>query len=356
MKILHVITSLRTGGAEKLMVDILPRMNNQGIQADLCIFDGVRTPFYDDIRAKGVNVIDFGVGNSVYNPQNINRLRRILRNYDIIHTHNTSPQFFTAIANIGIGKKLVTTEHNTYNRRRSWPGFATIDRWMYGKYKSIICISDKAEENLRKFLGSESTAITTIYNGVDINSYANAEPSLELEQIAPGSKKIIMVAAFRPQKDQATLIKAIKQLPEDFHLFLVGEGECKEENIRLSKQLGIGHRIHFMGRRSDVAQLLRASDYVVMSSHYEGLSLSSVEGMSVGKPFIASDVDGLREVVKGYGVLFPHQDSNYLANTISSLPCDSENYLHIAESCQQRAKQYDIDNMIKGYLNLYKSI
>ena len=50
MKILHVITSLRTGGAEKLMVDLLPRMKAEGLEIDLCVFDGVRTPFYEEME------------------------------------------------------------------------------------------------------------------------------------------------------------------------------------------------------------------------------------------------------------------------------------------------------------------
>ena len=59
MKILHVITSLRTGGAEKLMVDMLPRMKALGVEVDLCVFDGVRTPFYEELEKKGVKIIPF---------------------------------------------------------------------------------------------------------------------------------------------------------------------------------------------------------------------------------------------------------------------------------------------------------
>ncbi|MDE6130717.1 MAG: glycosyltransferase, partial [Muribaculaceae bacterium] len=216
MKILHVITSLRTGGAEKLMVDLLPRLRDAEHEVALCLFDGIRTPFYDEIVAKGIKVYDFGAGNSVYSLRNIFRLRRLMKSFDIVHTHNTSPQFFAALANIGIGKRLVTTEHNTHNRRREWPGFAMVDRRMYSSYDTVICISDQAETNLRKFLGKSKVNITTIYNGVDVSHFANALPSAELERIAPVSKKLIMVAAFRPQKDQKTLIEAMRQLPEDF--------------------------------------------------------------------------------------------------------------------------------------------
>lgn len=105
--------------------------------------------------------------------------------------------------------------------------------------------------------------------------------------------------------------------------------------------------------RPDVPEILHTADIVVMSSHYEGLSLSSVEGMSVGKPFIASDVDGLHEVVDGYGVLLSHQDAQALADEISHLASDSTYNQQVADSCWQRAQMFDIQKMVDGYLRVY---
>ncbi|MDE6332636.1 MAG: glycosyltransferase, partial [Muribaculaceae bacterium] len=121
----------------------------------------------------------------------------------------------------------------------------------------------------------------------------------------------------------------------------------------LASELGLSERVHFLGVRSDIAELLKASDYVVMSSHFEGLSLSSVEGMSVGKPFLASDVDGLREVVKGYGILFPHEDSAALAAEIMKLEENREMYKSVAEACRHRAADFDIAQMVDAYSRIY---
>lgn len=292
MKILHVITSLRTGGAEKLMVDLLPRLKAKGFDVDLLLFDGTDTPFRREIEAKGIRVFDMGVGGSVYSPAKLFKLLTYLKKYDVVHTHNTACQLFAAIDSLFGKAALVTTEHNTSNRRRAWKWYARIDRWMYNRYKKVICISQKAEDNLRDFIGTSKAEIITINNGVDVARYAAAIASTELERIAPGSCKIISVAGFRWEKDQDTLIKAMKYLPSQFHLFLVGDGVRRPELEALVKAGGSENRVHFMGLRTDVPELLHAADYVVMSSHFEGLSLSSVEGMSVGKPFLASDVDG----------------------------------------------------------------
>ena len=90
-----------------------------------------------------------------------------------------------------------------------------------------------------------------------------------------------------------------------------------------------------------------------MSSHREGLSLSNVEGMSSGNPFVASDVEGLREVTKGYGVLFSHSDDKALATIIQKLSEDKEYRQKIASKCLERAKMFDIQKMVDSYNNVY---
>lgn len=246
--------------------------------------------------------------------------------------------------------------HTTSNRRRAWRWYAMVDRWMYGRYKRVICISQKAEDNLRLFIGHTQADISTVNNGVDIERYASAAPSLELDSIAPGSRKIIMVAGFRWEKDQDTIIKALRNLSPRFHLFLVGDGARRPDLEALSTTENVADRVHLLGIRSDVPALLHAADYVVMSSHFEGLSLSSVEGMSVGKPFLASDVDGLREVVGGAGILFPHRDSMTLADEIMSLEDSPEKYHSVAFVCRERASHYDISKMVEGYSRIYNSL
>lgn len=356
MKILHVITSLRTGGAEKLMVDLLPRLKDKGHDVDLLLFDGTDTPFRRAAEEAGVKVMDLGRGGSVYSPVKFFKLLPYLRKYDVIHTHNTAPQLFAAICNVVGRAKLITTEHNTSNRRRAWKWYAHVDRLMYDGYRKVICISQKAEDNLREYVGETRADILTINNGVDVARYASAQASPELERIAPGSRKVIMVAGFRWEKDQDTVIKALKELPEDFHLFLVGDGVRRPELESLTSELSLESRVHFLGVRTDVPNLLHAADYVVMSSHFEGLSLSSVEGMSVGKPFLASDVDGLREVVKGAGVLFPHQDHKALAWHLKAIDADKQLYMDISKLCYDKAKLYDISRMVESYSELYNGI
>lgn len=358
MRILHVITSLQYGGAEKLVADIVPMLKNKGNDIDVVAFDNSEPNFSKLLDEKGIKVIFFGKG--YYSLRFLFRLGKMMKDYDIVHTHNTSPQYFAAIASLWNRKcKLVYTEHNTVNRMRNIAVFSFILKWIFKRYDKIICISDKAEENLRNYLlptiPSSSAKILTIYNGVDVQKFHNAKP---IERMHPEGKTVVaMVAGFRPQKDQDTLIRAFKHLPSDkYELWLVGDGKRKTDMEKLVSDLNLSNSVKFLGIRTDIPELLHTADIIVMSSHYEGLSLSSVEGMSVGKPFIASDVDGLHEVVTGYGLLVPQGDHLGLASEIVRLAEDKEYYQQVANKCWERAQMFDIKEMVNGYQKVYESI
>ena len=106
----------------------------------------------------------------------------------------------------------------------------------------------------------------------------------------------------------------------------------------------------------DVPSILQAADVVVMSSHWEGFGLAAVEGMAAQKPVIVSDVRGLREVAQNYGILFPHGDDEALANEIRHLAEDIEYYDQISERCYERARQFDINDMVDAYYQQYISL
>ncbi|MCM1028054.1 MAG: glycosyltransferase [Pseudoflavonifractor sp.] len=358
MKILHVITSLRTGGAEKLMVDLLPRMRDAGHEVTLCVFDGIDTPFKQQLTQKGVEIIALGSKPNIYHPQYLLRLNKLISRggYDIVHTHNTAPQIFAALSSIVTSQAMVTTEHNTSNRRRAWKWFAPIDRWMYSRYKSVVCISDKTETHLKEHLGKCPTKVVTIPNGIDITRYMTAMPFDYRDEYPSARNVIVQVAAFREQKDQDTTIRAMALLPDSAHLFLVGDGERRPQLEELVKQLGLSQRVHLLGVRTDVAELLAGADVAVMSSHWEGFGLAAVEAMAAGTPVVASDVDGLREVVNGAGLLAKPSDPSDLARQIETIINNSDKAMELAAAGASRAPQYGIGKMVKGYLNIYSGI
>ncbi len=360
MRILHVITMLEIGGAERLMVDLLPLLRDKGNEVDLLLFNGAESAFKSSLEETGIKIYELAHGKDiknyykeVYDPRHIFRLRKFMKGYDIIHTHNSICQFYLAIAKSIFGSKtpLVTTEHSSNNRRRSKKWFKPIDKWMYEQYQAIICIADQTKNNLESYIGGQNN-ICTIYNGVDMKRFLRKVKDISKQD----SFVITMVARLRVEKDHETVIKAMRILPDNYHLQLVGDGVRDQELKNLCNQLGLRERISFMGARKDIPAILGQSDIIVLSSHWEGLSLSSIEGMASGRPFIASDVDGLHEMVAGAGVLFPHGDEKELAKQIQYLCEHPDEYRAVAERCQERARQYDISVMADKYLELYQEL
>ena len=355
LKVLHVITSLRTGGAERLMVDLLPRLQERGLQVELAVLDGTATDFYSALEAQGIPIHALGMGvRAMHSPCCIPALRRLMRQFDIVHTHNTPSQYFVAIASMGMKlvPKLVTTEHNTTNTRRNIPWLRCVDSWMYGRYAQIIGVSESTTQALLNYL-PHLQHCQTINNGINVRSFQQALPAEDLVQQFSTVKRLVMAAAFRAQKDHETVICALHHLPQEYHLLLAGDGERRRIVESFVESQNLSHRVHFLGNRQDVAAVLKTADVVVMSSKYEGLSLSSLEGLASGHPVVASDVPGLREIIGGAGILFPQGDAQELANNIIALTENDTLRQAIIEKGMLRARQFDISTMVEKYCDLY---
>lgn len=353
MKILHVITSLRVGGAEKLLVDIAPLLRDAGNTVEILLFDGTNTFLKQKIEGTGIKVHAFSKSGYIYNPFYIFKLCFFLSNYDIIHTHNTACQYFVAIASLFIRRKikLVTTEHSTFNRRRSKNIYRFFDRIIYHCYDAIICISSQVTKNLIEHLGTNK-AISTIYNGINLDLYKDVCPvNRDEDKII-----VVMVAGFRVEKDQDTLIKAMTLLDNKYILWLVGEGVRIDQCKHLVTDLKLSDRVLFLGMRNDVPNVLTASDIVVMSSHWEGFGLAAVEGMAAGKPVVVSDVKGLAEVVGDAGLKFEVGDYKKLASYITLLSTDIDFYRNISERAKLQVKKFAINQMIEEYVKLYNML
>lgn len=365
MRILQIINSLGTGGAEKLLLDTIPLYREKGIEMDILVFWDNNLPFITALKALNcckVIVLKYSENyKDIYSISHIWKLRKYLKEYDIAHVHLFPAQYFTVLANISIGNKcnLIFTEHSTFNTRMASIIFSKIDRCIYKGFKKLVAITDDVNLVLQQYLNSNIDKIITIENGVDLPKVKKAIP-LKLNELLPlfknDQKLLIQVGGFRVQKDQDTVIKALKFLPDNFHLLLVGDGERKSILEALVVEIGLENRVHFLGIRKDVFAILKVVDYVVVSSHWEGFGLAAVEGMAASRPVIASDVKGLKEVVGGAGVLFEQGNSEELAKILLKLLNDKKMYELVSKACELRAAQYDIHKMIDKHIALYESI
>ena len=359
MRILHIINKLSTGGAQSLVAELA--IGQVSIGHDVSILELMPAPndiLFNRVIKGGVKVHTLRPLGNVYNPLVLFSIIPHLRGYDVIHVHLFPAQYWVAFAKFisSSNAHIVTTEHSTNNKRRHNRLWRIVDKFVYRQYDKIIACADKALEVFKSNYPTLNSC--SVPNGIDTFKYWNAVPYPKADfGMSEDDFMVTMVARFDYPKRQDTVIEAISKLPNKFHAVFVG-GVPEKENARkcvaLSKTLGVSDRIHFLYIRSDVPRILKTSDAIVMSSEYEGLSLSSIEGMAGGKPFISANVNGLKEIVNGAGLLFDCGDSDALARILRSLSEDNLFYNDTVKKCLERAKQYDIRETVINYDKIYK--
>lgn len=361
MKVLHIINSLSPhGGAEQILGDLLPALKKRGIElyvVTLYRYD------YSPIEQKlsDERICRYKINSSVrHSPFTLVRLQNILRRgrFNIIHTHLFPSQYYGSMLIANNKTRLITTEHSTFNRRRKRRLFRTLEYRVYSKYDRILCISDGVADSLNRWIPAIRKKTEVVYNGRDLTSFSSAVPldrsKIGINDVAP---LVIAVSTLKPAKDHHTLIRAVKKL-SGVHLLIAGEGPLRNSLERLSMDLKVRERIHFLGHRDDVAQLIKTADVFVQSSHWEGFGLAVVEAMACGVPVIATNIPGVSEIVKdGFsGILVPPRDENALAASISSVLNSKLLADRMRVGGLERAKEFSIDAMADRVSDVYRSI
>lgn len=361
MKILHVIDDMNYGGAQSLLSDLVLVQKRNNINVSVLVLKACSSGFIQKLKIEGIPVYILTDNGSVYNPLLTFKIICYFNKFEIVHVHLFPAQYWVALAKLLSFSNvlLITTEHSTQNKRRNNIILKYVDDFVYRfMYKCTVCCSDKALETFR--VSYPQANAVSIPNGIDIDRFIQAVSVDKMELFGSNTIFVItMVARFQYPKRQDTVIKALQNLPKDIHaVFVGGEGtdNYMEKCKRLIADMGLQDRTHFLGLRDDVPSILKATDVIILASEYEGLSLSSIEGMSVDRPFVATDVNGLREIVDGAGLLFDNGDYERLASIIFDLYNNPVQCAMIAKQCIERAKHYDIKIMEKAYHELYNRI
>lgn len=258
-----------------------------------------------------------------------------------------------------MNKKLITTEHAAYNNRRKYFFFKWIDRWIYSKYSLIIPCSYGAEKTLVEWLGEGYRKKTmVILNGIDLKKYESIkEKRKELFSFDKNDKLVCMIARFSKQKDQKTLLRAMKLLPNNIKCIFVGIGEELENIKKYTEDLGLDNkRVIFLGYRNDVPEILKSCDLSILSSYYEGLPMVALESLAIGTLMIGSRIEGLKEILKEEMLLFEVENEKELANKVQKLLYDDREIKKIKIKISSEIKKYSIVEMLKKYKVLYENI
>jgi glycosyltransferase involved in cell wall biosynthesis len=359
IKILYVITSLGLGGAEKLLLDYVKRLNSEKYSFYICCFRDKPDDLIGEI-SKYAEVTNFRISNK-FNPIVIRHLIKLINQVqpDIIHTHLFQPRFYTTIAHLFTRRGiLIAHKHNSVNIRKH-NVFIFLEMLSIIFNQKVIAISQSVKQSLIKYEFVPEKKIDVIHNGIECqNFYDNINKSKILNE-----KKIILgtVCRLERQKGLKYLLLAMKiiliKFPE-VKLEIIGEGTLLNELQELSKKLGISNSVIFFGKFTDVKPFYNRMDAFVLPSLYEGFGIVILEAMASGVPVIASDVDGIKEVIQDEinGMLVLPKNPEAIAIAVTRLIQNNQLYSHLVEEGLKRARVFDIHEHLMKLDNLYSSL
>ncbi len=316
-KIFHIIPSLMSGGAERLLTDVVSKTSAERFSHTICIL-GRADFFAPEIRRNGSEVIELNLfGKHPW----LAAARKIIpiiqrRQPDLIVSWLYDASIVSRLAVMRYRKiPLVNTLHSpdydpetikagNWSSRNS-KGLQIIDK-ISTKIANpyFTACSHFVAESYKRNLNVNPSRIRVIYNFITLESLVSEKTAPEQLKKSLGIPAdgfvYINIGRLDPQKGQIYLLKAFQKVLADVpnaHLIVVGTGHLENSYKKLAESLKIAHRTYFLGNRKDIGVCLEAADVFVFPSLFEGLGIAIIEAMAKGLPCIASRLEVLREII-----------------------------------------------------------
>jgi glycosyltransferase involved in cell wall biosynthesis len=362
--VLHV---MQVAGAEVLVAETIRRLRGEINPVILCL-DSVGT-LGERLRADGTEVVVIGRRPGLDHRAILHMASAIKeRGIELVHAHQYTPFFYGALGArlSGRAPKVIFTEHGRHfpdvvGAKRRFVNRWVLDR-LADRVNGVCAFSVRA---LSDNDGFRHARIEVIPNGIDAARYGTALDRRAARIrlcLDPDRRAIVHIARFHPVKDQTTLLRAFAALAAsnaETDLVLVGDGPLRTELESLSCELGIAHRVHFLGIRDDVPEVLAAADVFVLSSLSEGASITLLEAMASSLPVVVTDVGGSPEIVRDTvdGLLTPRGDADAMARAIRRLLDDPSAASSMGRSGATRIRSvYRLDTTVQRYFQMYREL
>ncbi len=355
-KIVHIIDGLGIGGAERLLFDVVTRLNTDQFEVSvMSLLKDVKEkqPLHSRLEEAGIQVtlvpkkskLGFGLAKKI-----ASELRK--QDADIVHTHLFAADVWgTQAAQLAGVPVVLSTEHNI-NKDEGWLKHKMKCRAR--KYVGgIIAISDAVEQYVQSNC-STSVPITQIANGIDLDRFQNA--SKNKQSTTPPT--IAIIARLVDQKGHEQLLRALPYVMQSYHCEIIGDGPLRPSLEALASTLGLNDKVTFRGAINDIAQEYAHIDIVAIPSIWEGFGLVAVEAMATGCVVIASNVDGLQEIIEQEqsGLLVDFTDPAIAATAIETVLEDAQLRERCIEGGRVRAQQFSIETVVQKLEALYNSL
>ena len=359
IRIMEVLASLQRAGAEQMAVSLACGLSPDRFETEVVsLYDAYPDGFEPVLEERRVPVRHLGKRRGL-DARMYPRLFRAMRAYQpaIVHTHSYVLRY-TLPARLAAGRfGMVHTVHNLAGKEVDLLG-RLIHRAAFRAGAVAVAVSAEVARSFREVYGAGPAAI--IPNGVDLTRFGHAAGDWRrLHGFSERDGLVVSVARLEPQKNPLGLIEAFARgLGDDarWRLLLAGGGILLEAAREHARGLGIGHRVHFLGVRTDVPELLAACDLFALASHWEGSPIAMIEAMAAGLPVVATAVGGVPELVEhgAEGLLAPPRSTVALAESLAALARDPQRRKLFAGRARQRAAQFSLGAVVEQYAELFE--
>lgn len=307
---------------------------------------------------------------SPYNNNNLKAyylLRQLIkdRHYNLVHVHTPVASFLTRFAARDVDVPVLYTVHgfHFYNGAplRNWLLYCTAER-LASKWTAGLIVMNEEDFEAGKKLGlKEGKNLYYIHGvGVDLNKYQQKDNNLrERLNLSNKARIVVCVAEFITNKNHMQLLNAWKYVCDkepDSVLLLVGKGETENKIRKAALDLGISQKVRFLGYRDDVPELLTVSNVFTLCSYREGLPRSVMEAMAAGKPVVATNIRGNRDLVEDgvNGYLVRLGEPRSLADAIIKLFSNPERAQRMGKEGRNKIIKYSLENVLNEMDVIYQ--
>jgi glycosyltransferase involved in cell wall biosynthesis len=325
--------------------------------------------FVDELRQAGVAVIPLPLQREVAPAADTYALRKTLDllksgRFDLLHTHSSKAGFVGRVAGKLAGVPVVHTPHSLhFLGQRSWPKrqfYLRVEQALGPLAERLIAVSASEQALMLHHRLARPERVVCIPNGVDLDNLAPL--ARDLLHVPEGVPLIGTLARLEEQKNPWLFVRAAallhRALP-DAHFLWCGDGALRGEVERLAQRLGLGAHLHITGYRRDARALLAACDLFWLTSRFEGLPQALIEAMMLGRPSVATDVVGNRDLISHgkTGLLVPDDDAKALTRATLALLSRPDDAAALSAAGQALAyHHYTARQMLAATTLLYHTV
>ncbi|MCG0276569.1 MAG: glycosyltransferase family 4 protein [Thermosediminibacteraceae bacterium] len=310
---------------------------------------------------------------SPYSASNIKALRQLIavmknNKFSLVHVHTPVGGFLGRLAaKITNIRPVLYTAHGFHFYKgaplKNWLIYYNMERLAARWTDGLITMNEEDYEAAKNLPLRNKNGVYKVHGvGVDLKRYFREGHVRKQVRYELGLKDddicILTVAELIPNKNHLQLINAIEKVTQNSNIFcfFAGDGELKEKLKKYVKEKKMEHSIKFLGFRRDIPELLAASDIFCLMSLREGLPRCIMEAMAAGKPVIATDVRGNRDLVQNgvNGILVPVNDVEATAKAIESLSCEEKLRQRMGKEGRRIIEDFSLEKVLMEMDEIYK--